>query len=159
MTIITYRAGVIAADSRQGLGGDGTFDHCEKLFRKLLSKPKREVIIGTAGDAYLGMVFVDWYGSSGAPPPFILTGADLEEDFEVLILDRGKVYTANHLCRPIRVTTPFCAIGSGCEAALAAMHAGADARAAAVIACKVNSTCGLPIVTMPMPGYKPKTKA
>lgn len=156
MTTICYRANIIAADSRETWGseaGGTSVGNCEKLFRKRVGK--RDVVIGTAGGSYLGMVFVDWYGSTAEPPP-ILRDAHLDEDFDVLILDRGKVYTANHLCRPILVVDPFIAIGSGRKAALAAMYCGRSAREAVSIACKVDPYSAPPIVTMTMPGFRPR---
>lgn len=156
MTTIALRAGIIAADSREtweSEAGGTTIGNCEKLFRKRVGK--RDVVIGTAGGSYLGMIFVDWYGSTGEAP-IVLRDAHLEEDFDVLILDRGKVYTANHLCRPILVVDPFIAIGSGRKAALAAMHCGRSAREAVSIACKVDPFSAPPIVTMTMPGFKPR---
>lgn len=149
MTTIAYKAGLIAADSRETDGN--TVGVCEKLFRKRVGK--RDVVIATAGGSYAGMLFFDWFGS-GKEPPSILSTLNLEEDFDVLILDRGKVYTANHLCRPIEVITPFIAIGSGDMAALAAMHCGRGAREAVRIACKIDPYSAAPIVTMSMPGRK-----
>lgn len=154
MTTIAYRSGIIAADSRETWesdAGGASIGSCEKLFRKRVGR--REIIIGTAGGSYLGMVFVDWYDGTPKEPPIILRDAHLEEDFDVLILDRGAVYTANHLCRPIEVTDPFIAIGSGRKAALAAMHCGRSAREAVAIACRVDPFTALPIKTMAMPGY------
>lgn len=154
MTTIAYRAGVVAADSRETWetdAGGASISNCEKLFRKRVGK--RDVVIATAGGSYSGMVFVDWFGS-GKEPPAILSQLDLEEDFTVLVLDRGKVYTANHLCRLVEDVNQFTAIGSGRKAALAAMYCGRGAREAVVVACKVDPYTALPVVTMRMPGYK-----
>ena len=159
MTTIAYRANIIAADSRETWDSDAggtSIGNCEKLFRKRVGK--REVIIGTAGGSYLGMIFVDWFGDLGKEPPTILRDAHLDEDFDVLVLDRGKVYTANHLCRLIEVIDPFIAIGSGRKAALAAMHCGRSAREAVAIACKVDPYTAPPIVTMTMPGTRRAVK-
>lgn len=148
MTSIAYRDGVIAADSRETYcteAGGSTVNRCEKLFRKRVGR--REIIIGTAGGSYAGMIFVDWYGS-GKPIPDVLHDLDLEEDFDVLILDRSKVYVCNHLCRPVEVIEPFVAIGSGRKAALAAMHCGRSAREAVRIACLLDPYSAPPIVTM-----------
>ena len=148
MTTIAYKAGIIAADSRETYctdAGGSTVSRCEKLFRKKVGR--REVIIGTAGGTYAGMLFVDWYGS-GKDRPAVLTDLDLEEDFDVLILEHGKVFTCNHLCRPVEVLDPFCAIGSGRKAALAAMHCGRSAREAVRIACLLDPYSAPPIVTM-----------
>ena len=160
VTTIAYRSGVIAADSRETWSSDegGTsVALCEKLFRKRVGK--REVIIATSGGSYLGMVFVDWFGDIPREPPSILRDAHLDEDFTVLVLDRGKVYTANHLCRLVEVIEPFIAIGSGRKAAMAAMHCGRSAREAVAIACKVDPYTAPPIKTMAMPGYQRTVEA
>lgn len=154
MTTIAYKAGIIAADSRETYttdAGGSTVNRCEKLFRKKVGK--RDVIIGTAGGSYASMIFVDWYGS-GKPPPEVLLDLDLEEDFDVLILDHGKVFTCNHLCRPVEVIDPFCAVGSGRKAALAAMHCGRSAREAVRIACLIDPYSALPLTTMSVPAPK-----
>lgn len=159
MTTIAYRSGIVAADSREtweSEAGGASIGSCEKLFRKRIGRngSKREVVIATAGGSYLGMVFYDWFGDLPKEPPSILRDAHLDEDFDVLVLDRGKVYTANHLCRLIEVKDPFIAIGSGRKAALAAMHCGRSAREAVAIACKVDPFSAPPIVTMTMPGKR-----
>lgn len=153
MTTIAYRDGVLAADSRETLdseAGGTTYGNCEKLFRKRIGR--REYLIGTAGGSYLGLVFVDWFegiGTGFKEPPSILRDAHLDEDFDVVIVAREGVYTANHLCRPVRsIGNQFIAIGSGRKAALAAMHCGRGAREAVVIACKVDPFSAPPIVTM-----------
>ena len=154
MTTIAYKGGIIAADSRetyQTEAGGATANRCEKLFRKRVGK--RDVVIGTAGGSYAGMIFVDWYGS-GKPPPEVLLDLDLEEDFDVLILDGGKVWSCNHLCRPVEIVEPYCAIGSGRKGALAAMDCGRSAREAVRIACLRDPYSAPPVVTMTAPWVK-----
>lgn len=154
MTTIAYREGVVAADSRETWEGEAagtTVARCAKLFRKKVGR--RDVVLATAGATYSGMLFVDWYGS-GKEPPSALLDLDSEEDFDVLILDRGKVSLTNHLCRPIEVLDSFTAIGSGRKAALAAMHCGRSAREAVRIACLIDPYSAPPIVTMRAPGFE-----
>lgn len=154
MTTIACRVPslTISADSRETVDTDAggtTMNLCEKLFRKKIGR--REVIIGTAGGTYLGMVFVDWYkgiNSKFDQPPEILRDAHLDEDFEVVILEGGHVYTANHLCRPVRVIAPFVAVGSGRKAAMVALNMGASTRRAVEEAARVDPYTGGPIITM-----------
>ncbi len=145
MTVIAVRAGLIAADSRE-TWGDSTVSQCEKLFRKRVGR--REHVIGTAGGSYSGMLFVDWWGSGKEPPETLTEHLDLEEDFEVIVWDGRKLFTANHLCRLVPVIGPFAAVGSGRKAALAAMMMGATARRAVEIACKIDPYCAIPITVM-----------
>jgi len=148
MTTIAFRAGIFAADSREFDGEAMALT--EKLFRVKVRKSRREAIIATAGGTYLGMVFVDWYKRTGGTgdAPAILAQANLEEDFEVLVWDRGKLHAANHLCRLVPILDAFTAIGSGCAAALAAMHCGRSAYAAVQIAAKIDPYTGPPVRTM-----------
>lgn len=157
MTTIAYRSGTVAADSRETWDSDAggcSMNDCEKLFRKRVGK--RDVVIATAGGSYAGMIFVDWYGTQ-KPVPDILADLDLAEDFDVLILDRDKVYMCNHLCRPVEVKLllgQFFAIGSGRKAALGAMYRHASAREAVRIACKIDPYTAEPVVTMSMPRHR-----
>jgi ATP-dependent protease HslVU (ClpYQ) peptidase subunit len=144
VTTIAFRDGIIAADSRE-TWDDSSYNTCEKLFVKRVGR--RDVVIGTAGGSFSGMVFVDWYGS-GAPVPEMLATLDLEEDFCVLVIDRGDAYVANHLCRLVKTVDRFVAIGSGRQAALAAMHCGKSAKDAVEVAKKVDPYTGGRVVSI-----------
>lgn len=150
MTTIAYRDGVIAADTCVSIsteaGGARKF-RTEKLFRKRVKVKGRfeEHILGTAGEASPSLVFVDWYGS-GKPAPEIF--ADLGPDFTILIATPRGLFEADAYCRPERVFESFYAIGSGAKAALGAMHAGANARQAVAIACKIDPYSAPPITFM-----------
>ncbi len=159
MTTITYRNGVLAADSRVTVdseaGGSRNFI-CEKLFRKSIPGPDgtaEEVILATAGDSSSGMVFVDWYGSGQPPPELLVTG---EADFTVLILKRDGLYEVDAWCRPIKILDEFYAVGSGTKAALGAMHMGASAQRAVEIACRIDPYSAPPIITMRLNSGKQK---
>lgn len=151
MTIIAYRDGVMAADSRVTVdseaGGTRLF-RCEKLFRKTIKIGRRKkvpVIIGTAGESAPGLIFVDWYGSDKPPPSQLIEG---EADFTCLILRPDGLYEADKWCRPERIPHKFYAIGSGAKAALGAMYKGASAIEAVEITCKIDPLCSLPLVSM-----------
>lgn len=144
MTTIAYRDGIVAADSAE-TGGDGVQTRCDKLYRKRIGK--RAVVIATAGDTYSGMVFVDWYGT-GKPAPEALIGLDLAQDFEVLVFDRGDVWTCNHLCCLVEVIEPYVAIGSGRAHAITAMDCGRSAREAVRLASLRDCYTRAPIAAM-----------
>lgn len=140
----------MAADSCVSLetpsGGARKFK-CEKLYRKTIGKgrAKKQVIIGLGGESSPGLLFLDWYGSGSAPPTQLIDGG---ADFTALILTDDGLYEADAYCRPDKIIEPFYAIGSGAKAALGAMHAGASARRAAEIACRIDPFSTPPIVTM-----------
>jgi hypothetical protein len=157
MTTIAFRAKIFAADSCQTVSSDAggtSVEQCEKLFRFRTGGKRREVVVATAGGSELGMVFVDWLkrtgGAGAGDPPVILRDAHLEEDFTVLVWDRGRLYTANHLCRLIEVVMPygFTAIGCGRKAALGALMMGASAHRAVQVAAAFDPYTRAPIRTM-----------
>lgn len=152
MTIIAYRDGVIAADSRCTYEGEAAGTQvfkCEKLFRKTVPTLDRtdqeEVILATQGETFSGMVFVDWFGTGKDMPELLVHG---EADFTVLILRKDGLYEVDRWCRPIKVLEEFYAVGSGSKAAMGAMHMGASAARAVEIACRIDPYCAPPIVKM-----------
>ena len=138
MTIIAVRNGIMASDSRGTDDQDSYTYTCGKIFRK------GDALIGLAGDDGPGVVFLDWYGSGKPKPELLVTG---EADFEALVLTRTGVMRYDKWCRGDAWHGKFFAIGSGAATALGAMHAGATARQAAAIACKVNPFCAGPVVS------------
>lgn len=144
MTTIAYRDGVIAADSRVTVhteAGGGRKHLCTKLYRKSITEGRKtfDVIIGTAGEAFSALVFVDWYGS-GKPMPDVLR--DLGGDFTCLILRPDGLYEADIYCRPDKILEDFYAVGSGSKEALAAMHCGKSAYDAVRIASLIDPYTG-----------------
>jgi ATP-dependent protease HslVU (ClpYQ) peptidase subunit len=161
VTVITYRDGVLAADSRVTVdseGGGTRMFLCDKLFRKIVTVDgeQQEVILATAGESSSGMHFVDWYGSGKEPPIELFTYADA--DFTILVLKKDGLWEYDAWCRGMRVKDRFYAVGSGAKAALGAMHMGASAEQAAKIACKIDPYCALPVLAMSL-GERPKKTA
>jgi len=139
MTVIAYRAGVLAADSRATYDDTG-ITRCTKIFRKAGD------IIGVSGeDDGAMMLFVDWYGTGRAKPDILVMG---EADIGILVLTSKGLLRFDKWCRGERVAGRYYAIGSGAYAAMGAMHAGASARRAVEIACRVDPQCGLPVASM-----------
>ena len=135
---------------------------CKKLFRKVVTidGEQQEVILATAGESSSGMHFVDWYGSGKEAPIELFTYA--EADFTILVLRKDGLWEYDAWCRGMKVEDKFYAVGSGAKAALGAMHMGADAHKAALIACKVDPYCALPVLTMSLhaaPAKRSRKKA
>lgn len=63
-----------------------------------------------------------------------------------LVLKSGLLYYGDTTCVMIRIDDDFAAIGSGANAALAAMHCGRSPSEAVKIACKVDMNSGLPVI-------------
>jgi ATP-dependent protease HslVU (ClpYQ) peptidase subunit len=142
MTTIAYKDGVMAADSRCTVGSEGGGDRvfrCEKLFHR------HGALIGTAGESGSGLIFVDWYGSGDDAPSELIDGG---AEFDCIVVDvKGAIWLFDRWCKGERVLEPFWAVGSGAKAALGAMHAGASAKRAVEIACKIDPWSAPPIIT------------
>ncbi len=145
MTTIAVRSGIMAADSRvtyESEAAGSRFFRTEKIFR--VGKD----LIGLAGESEPGLIFLDWYraGALLKDRPGVLI--DGEADFTAIVLTRKGMFEYGKYCIGERVLEPFYAIGSGCKAALGAMHVGADATRAVKVACKVDTYSALPVVWM-----------
>lgn len=148
MTTIAYRDGVLAADSLTHATTESAGEvlyPCEKLFRRTVGrgKQRREVLIGTAGEASPSSLFVEWYGS-GKPRPKCFKKAD----FQILLVEPTGVFETDESCVLQRVVGPYHAIGSGRKAAFAAMACGKTALEAVAIAAMFDPYTGGEIVTM-----------
>lgn len=124
-TIVANREGM-AAD-RQTSHGDQKF-HGTKIF-----KIKR-TIIGMAGDANQCEQFLEWMKGGKVPE-------DCDE-MEALILTRQGLYVCLCSLTRMKVEDDFYALGSGSQAALAAMHLGCNPVEAAEIACLIDPSSG-----------------
>jgi ATP-dependent protease HslVU (ClpYQ) peptidase subunit len=149
MTTIAYRNGTLAADSQVTYEGDasGHRKHrCEaKMFRKMLVTGE-EVIIATQGECEPAMLFVKWFDGSDKDAPEALTHNI--PDFTCLVLRASGLWEYGPYCVGEKVAEEFYAVGSGCKAALGAMHMGASARRAVQIACEVDPYTMGPVHTM-----------
>lgn len=155
MTVIVVRDGVIASDSQGGGGQGGLKVKMRKLVRQ------GDVAIGWSGNYCDGKAFAEWY----------FAGADLEKiparhnrdadrnavDFTALVLhSAGWEYWFEWMVPETSqdILEPFYAIGSGTQAAMAAMHMGASAVEAVEVACTVVDGCALPVVHETIKMYK-----
>lgn len=150
MSVIAFRDGILAADTRI-VHADAGITRGTKMFRKRVGR--RDHILGFCGSLSYAMLYFDWYGS-GKPMPEQLRHIPDNEQFGVLILIGKQLYEGNNVGRPVEVEPKLYAIGSGAQAALGAMRAGATAFEAASIACDIDPQCGRPIVVMSLPTKK-----
>lgn len=148
MTTIVYSPdeGVMASDSQDT--GEARKATCDKIYKV------NGHLIGTAGGSYAGLLFLRWFANWEEEPDWDdwdehpdLVNLDYEEDFECLVVrPDGSAYTINRLFVPYEMKNeePI-GIGSGAGPALGAMHAGAGAREAVKIACKIDAYSSGPI--------------
>ena len=145
MTTIAFKDGTIAADSQE-THGDGRIAECKKLYSI------GGTIIGTAGDSYTGLIFVDWFerGARMEDAPD-LSHVQSDEDFECIVIEnKDTIYTINRFFQkyPTEMPDGFYALGLGSSYAMAAMEMGADARKAVQIAAKYDAYTGGRIKTL-----------
>lgn len=148
MTVIAVRDGCMAADSRGKTASDVPYQ-CEKLFRI------RGMLVGVCGDDKgTNRLIAFFRGGERNPEQWdCVDGSAL-----VLCPKRGLLhYDAN--ARPDLVKEPFWAIGSGAPVALGAMERGATAIEAVEAACRWNTDCGLPVVSMNLRSIRNGLKA
>lgn len=150
MTTVAFKDGIMAADSRftmESEAGGARVGRCEKLYRKWVGagRKRHEVIIGTSGESSPALIFVDWYGSDKEPPKIL---SEMAASFDVMLYSKYGLFSVDGYCRPEKLLDRFWAVGSGSKAALGAMHAGASAREAVAIACRIDPFSAPPVTWM-----------
>jgi ATP-dependent protease HslVU (ClpYQ) peptidase subunit len=147
MTILAYRNGVLASDSRVTFNDMILSDNFPKIAQS------NGVIGGASGDADATERFVRWI-KKGADKKTIpdkgkyralmikLKGDNninsdiFEQEVKITYIENGD---------PMVLDQEFVAIGSGAEIAIGAMEMGASAEKAVTIATKRMSSCGGPL--------------
>jgi len=136
MTTVAVRDGVMASDSASEM--DGVLSKVKKMYRA-----KDGSIIGLAGNIGQGIAFVRWYDKKGKGEK-----PDMDDAYALVLKPTGEVISFDCTLEPFPISEPFTAIGSGAQLAMAAMLAGADAKRAVQIACKIDPHSGLGVVAL-----------
>jgi hypothetical protein len=136
MTVIAYRAGVLAADSlteTDGLVVPGP--------PKIVRRGKAWVASsGALGDC---AAFERWV-AEGCPDDGM---PELDDGFEALVAQGREVRWYDKRCAPVEVAAlPWAAIGSGHQVAAVVLAQGGSAVEACALACRMRVDCGLPVV-------------
>jgi 20S proteasome alpha/beta subunit len=135
MTVIAWDGQFLASDRRITSGY--TISTTRKIFRL------EDGIIGFAGCATGINHFLSWFGNDRELKTFPEILYDHEFGVAALFIDKKKrVWEFQYSGSPILITTRHAAIGSGDEAALAAMMCGKNAIEAVKIVSKYNCSCG-----------------
>lgn len=143
MSVVVYRDGLLAADTR-AYGGPYQTSPGRKTKIYSLDDGAR---IGITS-AVIGMPerFVAWLKAGAIPKEFGEPAPDLRA---MLIKPDGKLFLADdglHFSGPI--DSEYYAIGSGAAYAMGAMAMGASADEAVKVACKFDLHCGEPVVVL-----------
>ena len=135
MTTIACNKDVMCADSKVTMEGreDRTYEAAKLLVTK------NGDILGAAGSNDNCEIFFKWYGTKKKKPK-------IQGDFEALVLSKdGQLFFYDETFSCDKLNNDFYAVGSGGNAARAAMFMGADPVRAVEIACLVDPHSGPPV--------------
>lgn len=133
MTVIVWDGKTLAADRLAERGG--TISYKTKVFRQ------GRCLMGGAGDAGHVAGLIEWAKQGADPAKYPPHPDDARYGCLLLIRADGSAWVYDGYAIPFEVEAPY-AIGSGRDAALAALHMGADAALAVTIAAKVETSVG-----------------
>ncbi len=138
MTVIAYRAGVMAGD-RAVTSGRGML--CGT--RAKVARTSAGWLVGAAGPLSGATGAVEWVeacfhsGDEFVPPRGKLDGLDA-----IIVSPTGRVFYFDGRAFPTEVTGEYFAVGGGEEFAMGAMAVGADAIQAVQAACMLGAGLG-----------------
>lgn len=139
MTVVVYRAGIMAADSGTTFNGR-IIGGVQKIVRSVDGS-----LGGAGGDSSDCEAFRRWF-EAGGPAETIPKLTNEDGDFDGMIVTReGKLFMIDGSLIPVRLTAPFYALGSGAPIAIGAMYMGASAEQAVEAAIEYNCYCHGPM--------------
>ena len=135
MTCVAFDGKTVAADKRLAIHG---VNHVVTKIFKL-----KDCIVAFAGNIADGMAMLNWIKHGRIPENFPFTEQSRDDWSRTLVFSKAEgiqVYEYNRY--PYKIETRQCAIGHGCDFALASMFLGHTAVEAVEVACHFDSTCG-----------------
>lgn len=148
MTCVCWDGVTLAADKMTSFG-------MLKVSTTKLKRAASGEMMGFAGLSARGYELFAWYEHGAQRSEF----PDSAGDSSLLVIKDGVAYCYEGGPSPITIESPFIAIGSGCDLAMAAMHLGQTAEQAVNIASIYNVHCGLGVDTMTYQAPKKQGKA
>jgi hypothetical protein len=138
----------IAADARRGLMAcDSMTSTADSWWPSTKVHRAAGALIGGAGEAASIRQFVAWYADGQRMPK-----PKISDNFCALVMSaEGLFYWASNLV-PEPIERGFHAIGSGGNAALGALLAGASVQKAVQIACEIDTSSGGEVVLHKLKG-------
>lgn len=143
MTVIAWDGKTLAADKLGSYNGLG----------RTVTKIHRigDLLVGISGNAWVANEVFAWVERGRKPEAFPACQRDKDDWSMTLIIEARRVLLYERSPYPTRIADGTCAIGSGRDFALAAMHMGADARRAVEVATHFCPDCGLGVDTLEAP--------
>jgi hypothetical protein len=137
VTIVCYRAGVLAADTALW-GGDVLVGSTSKIARAADGS-----VVGVCGRAGIGERYLAWVRSPYADLGSRFKIEENDISFEAIIARPcGDVFFVDEFGNPFRTVAPFYAIGIGEKVAYGALAMGASAVQAVDVAIRYSAHCG-----------------
>lgn len=135
------------AANRECMAADHKVTDGDTSYRAAKIWKRGSAIVGAAGSNSAINKFRKWIdrGYKGRLPEFLEEEA---AEFAAIVLNPDGLFVFDSSCVPDRIIDPFYAIGTGKQAALAAMHMGAGPQKAVEIACEVDNSTGPPVVVL-----------
>lgn len=132
MTTIAYKDGILASDRQTTCGNSRK--ECAKMWAV------KGAVIAVAGVLSDGLKFRDWW-QSGKPD----NGWHINDDTTIVVVDlnTGELVEYDSNMVPMQVWGQFDSWGSGCDLAMGAMEAGADAVRAVDIGIRHDAYSGI----------------
>ncbi len=151
MTVIAYKDGVMAADSRSTDEHDMHLTDCEKIVRL-----KSGALLGGAGDSDDRAVVKLLQHATPRKMPTRKQLGDTHTDYEGILVFPNRMVFCVSIKRDednedewrgeiYRVTDKMISVGSGKQFAYGAMEAGASAFEAVEITCRRDTGCAIPV--------------
>ena len=141
------------AANRLMLAGDQKCTDDDKSFRTRKIRKIGDALVGAAGTGPAIGKFFRWLESGGQDdhPKFAK-----DDELAALVVTPDGLFVYDTSCTPEEILDEFYAVGTGAQAALAAMHLGCQPDKAVEIACKVDNNTGGPVDALHL---KPKRGA
>lgn len=136
------------AANRRMMAGDQKVTDGDKRFHAHKLRRIGEAIVGAAGTGPAIKKFFAWLeeGQQDDPPKM-----SKDDELDALVLTPAGLFCYGADCAAEELLDEFYAVGSGAQAALAAMHLGCSPDKAVEIACLVDNSTDGPIDVMELP--------
>ena len=130
------------AANRRMMAGDQRVTDGDRSFRTRKIRRIGDAIVGAAGTGPAIGKFFQWLadGQQDDPPKMVK-----DDELDALVLTPAGLFCYGTDCTAEEVLDDFYAVGTGAQAALAAMHLGCDPARAVAIACAVDNATGGPV--------------
>lgn len=148
MTVLAVRAGEMAADSLVTCGSGKEPGSRYSRTKKIKRMPNGALLGGCGDPAVFNRMAITLRGIIQKRKPITCANIAPFDGVDALYLDtdnRVWLFTGGPNGGIMELEGPFFAEGSGCIAALAAFHCGADAYTAVEIAIELDTGCGGPV--------------